>query len=79
MLALEAGGETGEHPYSPRHGEKFGIVIQGKIVFTLEQNEYVLEEGDGVYFNSSKPYNWKNISRKKAKIILVIPAPLRTK
>ncbi|MDP2681424.1 MAG: helix-turn-helix domain-containing protein [Deltaproteobacteria bacterium] len=75
MLALEAGGEAGEHPYSSRHGEEFGIVIQGRIGFTLEQNEYVLEEGDSVYFNSFKPHNWKNISRKKAKIILVIPAP----
>ncbi|MBI3600206.1 MAG: cupin domain-containing protein [Nitrospinae bacterium] len=75
MLTLEVGGEAGEHPYSSRHGEEFGIIIQGKVKFTLEQNEYVLEEGDSVYFNSTKPHNWGNIGRKEAIIILVIPAP----
>lgn len=75
MLILEVGGEAGEHPYSSRHGEEFGIVIQGKTKFILEQNEYILEEGDSVYFNSTKPHNWENIGRKFAKIILVIPAP----
>ena len=75
MLTLEIGGEGGEHPYSSRHGEEFGIVIQGKVRFTLEQNEYILEEGDSVYFNSTKPHNWKNIGKNEAIIILVITAP----
>lgn len=75
MLTLETGGEAGEHPYSSRHGEEFGIIIQGKVRFILDDNEYVLEEGDSVYFNSTKPHNWKNISKKEAIIILVIPAP----
>ncbi|MBI5188841.1 MAG: helix-turn-helix transcriptional regulator [Nitrospirae bacterium] len=74
MLTLEVGGEAGEHPYSSRHGEEFGIIIQGKVKFTLEQNEYVLEEGDSVYFNSTKPHNWENMGKKEAMIILVIPA-----
>jgi transcriptional regulator with XRE-family HTH domain len=74
MLILEIGGEGGEHPYSSRHGEEFGIIIQGKVKFILEQNEYMLEEGDSVYFNSRKPHNWKNTGKKEAIIILVIPA-----
>ena len=75
MLTLEVGGEGGEHPYSSRHGEEFGIILQGKVKFTLEQNEYTLEDGDSVYFNSTKPHNWKNIGKKEAIIILVIPPP----
>ena len=75
MLTLEVGGEGGEHPYSSRHGEEFGIILQGRVKFTLEQNEYILEEGDSVYFNSTKPHNWKNTGKKEAIIILVIPAP----
>ena len=73
MLIVEVGGESGEHPYSSRHEEEFGIVLQGRIRFTLEGKEYVLESGDSVYFNSTKPHGWKNIGKKEAIIILVIP------
>lgn len=73
MLTLEVGGESGEHPYSSHHKEEFGIVIQGKVRFTLENKEYVLEDGDSVYFNSTKQHRWQNIAKKEAFIILVIP------
>lgn len=73
MLTIEVGGESGEHPYSSHHKEEFGIVIQGKVRFTLEDKEYVLEDGDSVYFNSTKPHRWQNIAKKEAFIILVIP------
>lgn len=72
MLTLEEGGESGEHPYPSYHGEEFGIVLQGKIRFLLEKNEYVLEDGDSVYFNSNKPHKWENIGKEEAIIILVI-------
>lgn len=73
MLTLEVGGESGEHPYSSHHGEEFGMVIKGKVRFTLEDKEYLLEDGDSVYFNSTKPHRWQNIAKKEAFIILVIP------
>lgn len=73
MLTLEVGGESGEHPYSSHHGEEFGIIIEGMVRFTLEEKLYILEDGDSVYFNSTKPHKWENIGDKEAIIILVIP------
>jgi transcriptional regulator with XRE-family HTH domain len=73
MLIVEVGGESGEHPYSSHHEEEFGIVLQGRIKFTLEGKEYYLESGDSVYFNSTKAHGWKNVGKKEAIIILVIP------
>lgn len=73
MLTVEVGGESGEHPYSSRHEEEFGIVLQGRVRFTLEENKYILESGDSVYLNSTKPHRWENIGKKEAIIILVIP------
>ena len=74
MLTMDVGRESGEHPYSSRHGEEFGIVLKGRVRFVLEDKEYILEQGDSVYFNSTKPHNWKNIGMEDAVIILVIPA-----
>jgi transcriptional regulator with XRE-family HTH domain len=73
MLTLEVGGESGKHPYSSHHGEEFGIILQGKIKFTLEDRNYTLIDGDSVYFNSTKPHKWENVGKKEAIIILVIP------
>ncbi|HCY19458.1 MAG TPA: hypothetical protein DHU69_06840 [Deltaproteobacteria bacterium] len=50
------------------------MIIRGKVKFILEDKEYLLEDGDSVYFNSKKPHKWKNVGKKKAIIILVIPA-----
>lgn len=73
LLTLEVGGESGEKPYSSHHGEEFGIVLQGKVRFALEDKEYVLADGDSLYFNSKRPHKWENIGKKEAIIILVIP------
>lgn len=73
MLTLAVGGESGEYPYPSHHGEEFGIVIQGKVKFILEEKDYILESGDSVYFNSRRPHKWKNIDKKGAIVILVIP------
>lgn len=73
MLSLEAGAESGEHPYSSHHGEEFGFIVNGRIRFILEGKEYTLEKGDSVYFNSTRPHKWKNAGKKEASIMLVIP------
>jgi transcriptional regulator with XRE-family HTH domain len=73
MLILESGGESGEHPYSSHHEEEFGSVLQGRIKFTLEEEEYLLGTGDSVYFNSTRPHKWANVGKKEGIIILVIP------
>lgn len=73
MLTLEVGGESGEYPYSSHHGEEFGIILQGNVRFTLEERKYSLDEGDSVYFNSTKPHKWENTGDREAIIILVIP------
>ena len=38
----------------------------------MENKEYVLEDGNSVYFNSNKPHKLKNIGKGHAVSILVI-------
>ncbi len=73
MLTIGVGGESGEHPYSSHHKEEFGIVLQGNIRFTLEAKEFLLEKGDSIYFNSTRPHKWRNMAKVEAIILLVIP------
>lgn len=41
-------------------GQEFIYVVKGKIKLILDQNEYIAEEGDSLYFDSSIPHRWEN-------------------
>ncbi|CCL33809.1 TPA: cupin domain-containing protein [Clostridioides difficile] len=41
-------------------GEECGYIIKGKMKITLGNKEYLLEEGDSFYFNSTIPHVYEN-------------------
>ena len=53
----EPGGKTDA---VTRVGQEFMYIIKGKIRLILDQKEYVAEEGDSLYFDSSIPHSWEN-------------------
>jgi transcriptional regulator with XRE-family HTH domain len=59
-----------EHP-----GQEFFHVLEGKVMITLDNNQYILEKGDNFYYNSNKPHSIKNIGKSSAKILWIITPP----
>lgn len=53
-------------------GQEFCFVQKGQFAANINKKEYVLEEGDSFYFDSSKPHLFKNISDKEAELLWVI-------
>lgn len=55
---LQPGADTGEisHP-----GVECGIVLSGKIEVTLEDTVYVLNEGDAINIDSTRPHRIRNL------------------
>ncbi len=51
-----------EHPPLSHEGEECGYVIKGELTVYLNGNEYVLQEGDSIYFNCSLPHKYINRS-----------------
>lgn len=43
-------------------GEECGIVIKGRLKVKLGDKEYLLDEGDSIYFNSTTPHRYINDS-----------------
>jgi transcriptional regulator with XRE-family HTH domain len=41
-------------------GEECGLVLSGTLKLRVGDEEYVLEEGDSVYFPSNIPHDWEN-------------------
>ena len=53
------GGSTGDL-YSHK-GEECGLVLEGKLEITYNDNTYILEAGDSIILDSSKPHKLTNI------------------
>ncbi len=63
-----------QHP-----GEELFLVLKGRIRFHYGGAEYLLEEGDCVYFDSSVKHRGEAADRKGAQALsVIIPGPSRT-
>jgi transcriptional regulator with XRE-family HTH domain len=55
----ERNGSTG--PLFSHQGEECGIVLKGRFEVLWDGQEHILEEGDTIYLDSSKPHRVRNI------------------
>jgi transcriptional regulator with XRE-family HTH domain len=53
-------------------GQEFCFVLKGKFEAVINKKHYELNDGDGFYFNSIQPHQFKNISDKVAEILWII-------
>ena len=53
-------------------GQEFNIVLEGVVVVTYDDKEYVLEAGDAIYFDPTHPHSQKAIGEGKARFLTVI-------
>ena len=56
-------------------GQEFIYVIEGKLMITLDNSQYILEKGDNFYFNSTIAHLLKNIHNSSAKVLWIITPP----
>ncbi|MEJ2589362.1 MAG: XRE family transcriptional regulator [Deltaproteobacteria bacterium] len=56
-------------------GEEFQYVLKGKVEVMVGENKNVLGPGQSIHFNSAIPHKLKNISAKKAELVVVLYTP----
>lgn len=54
------------------HGQEFNLVLEGAMTITYDGKEYVLNEGDAMYFDPTHPHGQKAAGDKKAIFLTVI-------
>jgi mannose-6-phosphate isomerase-like protein (cupin superfamily) len=47
-------------------GEEFDFVLEGRIKYIINDHEYVLDEGDSIYFDSTMKHRVEAIGKKPA-------------
>jgi len=66
---------TGEITLFQHEGEEVMYVLEGKMVFIHEDNKYILEEGDCIYFQSDFPHGGQSYTNNSTKVFVVIYKP----
>lgn len=64
----------GDHPVT-HPGEECIIVLRGRAAVRVADDEYVLDEGDAVYFHSSIPHRIRNAGEHELEILAAITPP----
>ncbi len=52
-------------------GDEMLYCLKGKVQVTLKKDKYVLEEGDSLLFKGSLPYQWENVGKGEAVLLVV--------
>src|SRR6516162_2246662 len=74
LFRIKPGGSSGES-YT-HEGEEFLHILRGEFEIWLNDNEhYLLEPGDSLYFESSTPHRWKNPGKSESWLLWINTPP----
>lgn len=74
MVTIEPQGRTGEASYT-HHGEEAGLVLQGRLLLTVEATDHLLNEGDSFRFRSERPHRFSNPGATVTRVVWVNVTP----
>lgn len=72
FLVKVAPSETTEITLNSHEGQEFNMVIEGRMLITIDGKELIMNEGDSIYFDSTRPHGIKALDNKTLKILAVI-------
>lgn len=77
VVTLEPGSGSGQS-LIVHTGHEFVYCLGGQVLYSIEGENYLLEPGDSIVFESHLPHHWQNTGAVPAQVILVlIPADVR--
>jgi len=53
-------------------GQEFNYVLEGTLLLNINKKELVLNQGDSIYFDSSKPHGMKALNNQPVRFLAVI-------
>lgn len=68
-------GDYSSKDFVTHEGEECGIVIKGRLMVKMKDREYILEEGDSIYFDSTIPHRYINIGEEVCESIWAMTPP----
>jgi transcriptional regulator with XRE-family HTH domain len=77
VLTLGPNMGSGQQPIV-HTGHEFVFCLKGRLLYTIEDQSYVLTEGDSLLFEAHLPHRWQNVDEEATQALLVLcPADAR--
>jgi len=74
FMHLEPGAYSGNESHT-HNGEEFVIVLKGKIEIQVNNEIFILEEGDSAVYKSNHPHSWRNPTDEVTEVLWVNHPP----
>lgn len=71
LVTIDPSTEEATHAYS-HQGQEFNYILEGTLKIVFDDKEYILEEGDSVYFDSNYKHRMSAVGDKAVKFIAVV-------
>jgi transcriptional regulator with XRE-family HTH domain len=65
---IEPLADSGPQPMS-HPGEELVLVLEGRMTFTIDGEEHLLEPGDSIHFRTVRPHSWANPDKRPARAV----------
>ena len=72
---LDAGGSTGDEPYTHGDSEELLVILEGVVSLQLGLELFELSTGDSIDYRSSTPHRLVNIGGDPAEVMWIISPP----
>lgn len=53
-------------------GQEFNYVLEGTLLLNIDEKELILNQGDSIYFDSSKPHGMKALNNQPVRFLAII-------
>lgn len=77
LITLPQAGVSGKSEVA-HSGYEFAYCLKGKLLYTIEDEHYLLEPGDSIAFTSDLLHHWQNLQNSETQFLLFIVNMLHT-
>jgi quercetin dioxygenase-like cupin family protein len=75
FMRISEGESSGDEAMADAPGEKFGVVLRGRLEFRVGNEVYVLEQGDSIVHPADVPIWWRGLEGNPIEVIWVQTPP----
>jgi len=72
IVTVESKPETCPMYLNNHNGHEFNYVLEGSMLISIDGHEMILNEGDSIYFDSTRAHGLKALKGKSVKILAII-------
>jgi transcriptional regulator with XRE-family HTH domain len=74
FVTITPGAESSRRPVI-HTGHEFVCCLQGVVEYEVDDQVFLLEKGDCLFFEAELPHHWQNPTTEKAEMLLILQTP----